>query len=182
MNYDERKKIIAAWIEPTSGFLSRFKIPSLGDDAVRNELIELVSTINESTPLLPDHRAMNEFLHNLGREVSKRAKTRGWPLQSEFVAAIEAIRKRPAPAIAPVDSDGPADASLPLKIQHAADWFRKFGSIPNWWNTRAVCEGLINAGHCTYEELKSAHADVPMREHARHLGAEMIAPKRMAAE
>ena len=179
MNYEERKRVIAEWIEPTRGFLSRFKIPSLSDEAIRAEMLDLVDMLNETTPILPNADALKEFLGKLGREVGKRAKTRGWPMQSEFSAASEAIRRRPAPSVVQVTGDdtGQTDHLLPRKIELAAEWFAKFKQLPGWWNTEAICIGLIEGGHLTYEELKQSHAAVPMRENARHLGAAPVNPK-----
>ncbi len=178
MNYEERKRVIAEWIEPTRGFLSRFKIPSLSDEAIRAEMLDLVDMLNETAPILPNADALKEFLGKLGREVGKRAKTRAWPMQSEFAAASEAVRKRPPPKLEIEGDAASTDPLLSRKVELAAQWFAKFKQLPGWWNTDAICAGLIDGGHLTYEDLKQAHAAVPMRENARHLGAAPVNPKR----
>ncbi len=179
MTFEERKRVIALWLEPRSdaGFLARFKLPSLPEPAIKAELVDLVEVMAESLPILPNQEALIEFLHNLGREVSRRAKTRAWPLQAEFVAAIEAVRKRPAPKLQIAGKAESADPLLSRKVELAAEWFAKFKQLPGWWNTEAICIGLIKGGHLTYEDLKQAHANVPMRENARHLGAAPVNPK-----
>lgn len=170
MNYEERKRLIAQWINPESGFLRDFKPPQVADLA--GELVGLVETINEESPILPNAGAFQEYLARLGREVSKKAKTRSWPMQSAFVAAIADVRARPVPAIGGYTGQESADPTLDRKVELAAEWFGKFGQLPGWWNTGPVCEGLIKRGHCTYEELKAAHASVPLRKDAAHLGAQ----------
>ncbi len=184
MTYDERKRVIALWLEPRSdaGFLARFKLPSLPETAIKAELVEMVEMLAENLPILPDQAALMEFLGKLGREVGKRAKTRGWPMQSEFIAAIEAVRSKPAPLVKLDKDEGENDPLLSRKIDLAHEWFRKFERIPNWWNTEAVCVGLIKARLCTYEELKAAHAAVPMRADAAHLGAMPVSPKRFGGD
>ena len=164
MNHSERTQIIAEWINPESGFLKRFKLPEAIGGAVREELLGLVEVINDAAPIYPNAEAMREFLGMVGKKVSAQARSRSWPLQSDFGKAIEAVRSRPAPSVVQVTGDdtGQTDHLLPRKIELAAQWFAKFKQLPGWWNTEAICIGLIEGGHLTYEDLKQAHAAVPM--------------------
>jgi len=187
MTYDERKRVIALWLEPRSdaGFLTRFKIPSLPNAAIKAELVEMTEMLAENLPILPNQSALLDFLGKMGREVSKNAETRAWPLQRHFTKAIETVRSKPAPNAAAITGDDDAsrtDSLLPRKIDLAHEWFRKFGQVPGWWNTEAVCVGMIKAKLCTYEELKQAHANVPLRENAAHLGAAQVNPNRLGGD
>ena len=181
MNHSERTHVIAEWLNPETGFLKRFKLPEAIGGAVREELMGLVEVVNDASPIYPNAEAMREFLAMVGKKVSATAKSRSWPLQHDFAKAIDAVRKRPAPSAAAITGEDDASRVDPLlgrKIELSHQWFQKFGQIPGWWNTEAVCVGLIKANLCTYEELKQAHANVPMRENAAHLGAAQFNPKR----
>lgn len=156
MNYEDRKRMVAEWINPDSGYLRRFKAPAV--DGLADELVELVEAINSAAPLMPSPEAFSEFLAALGKRVANKAKTRSWPLQSEFISAIDDIRKRSAPALT---ADAP-DAQMDAKIHFCTDWLSRQDQLPEWWRKdRALLSELVKRRIFSEDELRGAGGDIP---------------------
>lgn len=100
--YEQRKRAIFEFLyrEP-HGLLHRYAVPlHLSDDAIRDEVNDLVDEINETIPSRTTSEDLDALLTDLRANVRRLHGARGWPPPKVFLAAgeaaVAAMRRRAA--------------------------------------------------------------------------------------
>lgn len=153
-NHDQRLAVIAEWLSPHDerGFLARYKPPpGLSHHALKAELVELGTLINERCPSGLTQEQLRDFLLRAGAIINRRARSRSWPLLRDWDEAFDALREERAAASTERDHE----------LENGVKWAATGnGPIANYDQERIV-RAAIERGVATAEHLDRKGWTVP---------------------
>lgn len=148
-----RRRLVSEWLNPAGdGLLASFSPPSMSQQALRGEVVEIVEAVDECLPAGISETDMRVRLIDAGKIIRRAAKHRGWPIISAFIEAIQQVN-----ACAPRDVGN-------AKICAASEWYARFGNLGIWRNDQEVIAGLVSQGIASLADLRRAGADIAISE------------------
>lgn len=85
MTYDERLRMVAAWLNTDGGLLSRFKPPQgFGEAQIKREMLAIADAVNKTIPTGLWAEDVRVYLGKVETIIAENAQSRSWPLIKDF--------------------------------------------------------------------------------------------------